>query len=140
MTCTFFGHRDCPDSVKEKLEDTIIKLIKHEGVDLFLVGNNGNFDNLVLSILRKCKNDFPHINYCVTLAYLPNNRSFDYPTLYPEGIENVPKRFAISYRNDYMIKQSDFVVAYITHPTGGAYTFFKKAEKLNKVCVNLYIT
>lgn len=27
--CTFFGHHDCPSSIKEKLRDTLIDLIEH---------------------------------------------------------------------------------------------------------------
>ena len=137
MTCIFFGHRDCPDSIKKEVENTIVELIKHKGVNCFLVGNNGNFDSLVLRVLRKCKSEFPHIDYCVTLAYIPNDRSFDYPTLFPEGIEAVPKKYAISYRNDYMITQSYFVLVYISRPFVGAYTFFEKAKKQGKTCINL---
>lgn len=140
MTCTFFGHRDCPDSIKDKVETAVVELIKHKGVDRFLVGNNGNFDNIVLSVLRKCKIQFPYIDYCVTLAYLPNNKSFDYPTLYPEDIEGLPKRFAISYRNNYMLKHSDFVVGYVAHSFGGAYKYFEKSKKQGKTCINLYKT
>lgn len=140
MTCTFFGHRDCPYDVGENLRSTIIDLIENKGVDRFLVGNNGNFDSLVLRVLRKCKSEFPHIDYCVTLAYIPNDRSFDCPTLFPEGIEAVPKKYTISYRNDYMLKQSDYVVAYITHITGGAHKFFSLAKKRGKICINLHKT
>ncbi|MBQ7133167.1 MAG: hypothetical protein IJO20_01580 [Ruminococcus sp.] len=140
MTCTFFGHRDCPYDVGEDLRNAIIDLIENKGVDCFLVGNNGNFDSLVLSTLRKSKSEFPHIDYCVVLAYLFSNSRFDYPTLYPEGIESIPRKYAISYRNDYMLKQSDFVVAYITHNSGGAYRFFSLAKNQGKTCINLYKT
>lgn len=138
MTCTFFGHRDCPENIRVNLRNSIVELIKHKDVDYFLVGNNGDFDSYVLRALRECKMEFPFIDYCVVLAYLPQNAKFDYPTLYPEGIEKTPKRFAISYRNNYMIKQSDFVIAYVSRTFGGAYTFFEKAKLLDKTCINLY--
>ena len=41
-------------------------------------------------------------------------------TVYPEGLETVPKRFAIFRRNDRMLKQADVVVVYVTHRTGGS--------------------
>ena len=47
----------------------------------------------------------------------------------PEGIERVPKRFAISWRNNWMLENSDYVVAYVTHSWGGAVQFVEKAEK-----------
>lgn len=45
MICTFFGHRDAPLSIEKELEKIILSLIS-EGVDEFLVGNNGSFDLL----------------------------------------------------------------------------------------------
>ena len=140
MTCTFFGHRDCTDDIIDSLKATIIDFIENKGVSTFLVGNNGNFDRLVIKALTKCKDTFPHIDYCVVLAYLPKNKCFDYHTIYPEGLENVPKKYAILKRNEWIIKNSDFVVAYITHPTGGAYKALKYAEKLDKTYINLYMT
>ena len=140
MTCTFFGHRDCDESIKEDLKKTVIDLIENRGVVRFLLGNHGNFDRLTLDVLRKCKREFPYIDFCVVLAYLPKNSNFDYETIYPEGIENVPKRFAISFRNNYMVEQSDFVVGYIQKPFGGAHKFFKTAQNKGKTCINLYKT
>ena len=45
--CTFFGHHDCPSSIKEKLRDTLIDLIEHHAVDMFYVGQQGAFDAIV---------------------------------------------------------------------------------------------
>lgn len=36
--CTFFGHHDCPSSIKEKLYETIIDLIENHDVSMFYVG------------------------------------------------------------------------------------------------------
>lgn len=47
----------------------------------------------------------------------------------PEKIENVHPRYAISWRNKWMIRESDMVIAYITHSWGGAATYVEKAEK-----------
>ena len=55
----------------------------------------------------------------------------------PEGIEAVHPRFAISWRNKWMIKQSDYVVTYITHPWGGAAQFAEMAKKQQKAVINL---
>lgn len=58
-------------------------------------------------------------------------------TMLPEGIESVHPRFAISWRNKWMLKQSDFVVTYITHTWGGAAQFAEKAKRQKKTVINL---
>ena len=45
--------------------------------------------------------------------------------------------FAISWRNKWMLKQSDYVVTYITHSWGGAAQFAELAEKQKKIIVSL---
>jgi len=80
------------------------------------------------------------ITYSVVLAYLPtekNNYDNLTNTIYPEGLEIVPKRFAISWRNKWMIQQTDIVVTYVTHNFGGAAQFKEMAEKLSKDVINL---
>ena len=77
------------------------------------------------------------------LAYMPEKRDeyrlTDYSdTILPEGIETAPKRFAISYRNKWMIEQSDFVVTYVVHDAAsGAAQFKKLAERKGKKVVEL---
>ena len=58
-------------------------------------------------------------------------------TLYPEGLESVPRRFAISWRNDWMLKQSDVVVCYVRHSLGGSGKFVEKAIRQKKQVINL---
>ena len=140
--CTFFGHRDCPSSIEPKLRETLTDLIESHNVDRFYVGNHGAFDAMVRNTLRELKTTYPHIDYAVVLAYLPTKQSEFDPrdfsdTVLPEGIESVPKRYAISWRNNWMLKQADYVVTYITHSWGGAAQFTEKAECQNKVLVNL---
>ena len=45
--CTFFGHRDCPSSIKPKLREVLIDLIENHSVDMFYVGQQGAFDGIV---------------------------------------------------------------------------------------------
>ena len=70
-TCTFFGHRDCPDFVKHELLAAIENLIAEKHVKTFYVGNHGNFDRLATSLLRDLAALHPDIKYYVVLAYLP---------------------------------------------------------------------
>ena len=140
--CTFFGHRDCPSSIKPKLQKVLINLIEKYSVDMFYVGQQGAFDSIVRSVLKELVSVYPHINYSVVLERIPLKRdkfdTHDYSdTMLPEGIETVHPRFAISWRNSWMIKQSDYVVTYITHSWGGAAQFAEMAEKHRLYTINL---
>lgn len=140
QSCTFFGHRECPDSIKPKLKTVMIDLINNHDVDMFYVGNQGRFDAIVRNVLRELKNEYPQINYAVVLAYMPEKQTEydDYSdTMLPEGIESVHPRYAISWRNKWMLRQSYYVVTYITHSWGGAYQFYQKANNAKKVVINL---
>ena len=138
--CTFFGHRECPDWIKDRLRELLIDLAINHDVDTFYVGNQGRFDAIVRSVLRKLKKEYPQINYAVVLAYMPG-RQMDYDdysdTMLPEGIESVHPRYAISWRNNWMLRQSDYVVTYITHSWGGAAHFAESARKQNKHIINI---
>ena len=139
MICTFFGHKDTPKEIEPILRSTLIDLIENKNINVFYVGNNGNFDNMVRRQLEDLSLTYP-ITYNVVLAYLPTKKSEyeDYTnTILPEGIETKPKRFAISYRNKWMIQQSDIVVTYVTHSFGGAAQFKNMAERKGKTIIEL---
>lgn len=133
--CTFFGHRDCPETIKPKIRTAVIDLIENHGVTMFYVGNQGNFDRMVRSVLKEVTTAYPGVGYAVVLAYMPSaKKSADdfSDTLLPDGIEKVPKRFAISWRNKWMIEHADYVVTYVTRHCGGASRFADYAGKNGK--------
>lgn len=138
MVCAFFGHRDAPSDLRDKLRETVAKLIEEKNVTEFYMGNNGNFDRMALSVLKELREMYPQINYYVVYAYLPQKDGEDYEhTLYPEGIETVPKRFAIDYRNRWIVGQADVVIAYVRRSFGGAAKFVDMAERQGREVVNL---
>lgn len=140
--CVFFGHKDVSAEISPKLEAEIVKLIENKQVSTFYVGNNGNFDHMVYSILKKLKPQYPCISYAVILAYVPTKKE-EYPyydeseTMVPDGVENGPLRFAISRRNKWMIEQADFVITHVIRDWGGAAQFKELAEKKKKVVINI---
>ena len=139
MTVTFFGHKDTPKEIEPTLRTTLVDLIENHGATEFYVGNNGNFDTMVRRQLEDLSHTYP-ITYSVVLAYLPakKNEYEDHSnTILPEGIETVPKRFAISYRNKWMINQADVVVTYVTHTFGGAWQFKAMAQRQGKMVIEL---
>ena len=139
MTVTFFGHKDTPKEIEPTLRTTLVDLIENHDATEFYVGNNGNFDTMVRRQLENLSQTYP-ITYNIVLAYIPTKKSEydDYTnTILPEGIETAPKRFAISYRNKWMIQQSDVVVTYVTHSFGGAAKFKEMAERQRKTVIEL---
>lgn len=141
-TCTFFGHGNCPSSIAPLLEKTIIKAILADSVTMFYVGNQGQFDSMVRKTLKRIATKYPQVDYAVVLAYMPNEKKecghTDYSdTMMPEGIENVPPRFAISWRNKWMLSQADIVITYVTHSWGGAAQFADLAKRQHKQVINI---
>ena len=57
-------------------------------------------------------------------------------SIYPP-LENVPLRYAISRRNEWMVNEADLVIAYIKNTYGGAYKSFLYAKKKGKTVINL---
>ena len=139
-TCCFFGHREVTHNIKPKLTEIIEKLITEDGVTDFYVGHQGQFDSMVFYVLKELKAKYPKIRYTVVLAYMPDEHIkelYGEDTLFPDGLESVPKRFAISRRNDWMIQQSGFAVCYVHKITGGAVKFREKAEKKGLQVINI---
>ena len=141
--CTFFGHRDCPSSIKEKLHEKIERLISHHRVNTFYVGTHGNFDRMAYATLVELRKRYQHIKIYRVLAYMPKlsdiaqDRSVLDDTILPEGIEKVHPRYAIVYRNNWMIDHSDYVIAYVTHTFGGAYQAVERAKKKGKITIQI---
>ena len=127
-----FGHRDVTHDIRSKLQFIIEQLITEKQIYNFYVGHQGQFDSMVRSVLKELKVKYPHIRYTVVLAYMPDEHIkevYGEDTLYPDGLETVPKRFAISKRNDWLIAHSCIAVCYVHKITGGAAKFREKAEK-----------
>ena len=139
--CTFFGHRDCPSSVKESLYAAVEGLICNQQVDTFYVGTQGSFDRMAYAALVKLRRQYSHIKVYRVLAYMPKlsiieaDRSMLDDTILPEGIEKAHPRYAIIKRNNWMIDRSDYVICYVTHPTGGAYQAVERAKNKSKTII-----
>lgn len=139
LVCTFFGHRECYALDMGELQNAIEKLIE-QGVNMFYVGHHGGFDGMVHTCLKQLQKQYPHMQYAVVLTRLPEVKGkFDdfSDTVYPEGIESVHPKYAINWRNKWMIAASDYCVCYVNHTWGGAYQFAKKAKSSGLTVINL---
>ena len=141
--CTFFGHADSPTNIKKEIQKVIEDLILQKGVNTFYVRTNGNFDRMVQSVLIDLKKQYPNLECCTVLAYIPGIKpEFDIgyeklESLYPDGLEKVPKRFAIDWCNKWMVQQSDYVISYVRHSFGGAAKYMELAKRKKKIVYNL---
>lgn len=140
MVVAFFGHKDTPSTIKPRLENVVQQLIKENEKITFLVGTHGAFDLIAQSVLVQASQNYPWITCQKVLSYIPAGKDieqYELPTLVPEGIESVPKRFAISFSNNYIVNKCDVIVCYIEHDWGGAAQYINKAKKKGKVIINL---
>ena len=146
MIVTFCGHAQFPQS--EEYEQKILSFLEEKvgdhPADMYL-GGYGGFDSFAYDCCKKYKARHPQISIVfvtpyLTLDYQCNSLRYQekiYDSiLYPE-IEDKPKRYAIIYRNKYMIEKADYVIAYVTHDWGGAYTTYKYAKSKGKEIFNL---
>ena len=122
MTVTFCGHRQIydRDEVEPRLSQCIQSLID-EGADCFYLGNYGAFDRMAAWTLQSFKKKYPHIHIALTLAY--RTQAYD-AHLYDEIIypffDNKPRKYDIIRCNQWMVRHSDVVVAYVLYGWGGA--------------------
>ena len=139
LSCAFFGHRDAPYDIEMPLRKILIDLITNQNVTMFYVGNQGAFDYIAKTVLQSLQKEYTHIRSVVVLAYLPRddqNEQNEVETLFPEGLELVPPKFAIDRRNKWMIAKADYVVTYVNR-LGGASRYKELADKQGKIVYNL---
>ena len=140
-TCSFFGHRTASMELYSAVKAAVTDMIGR-GAGVFYVGNNGSFDRMARRAVKEIAGVY-NLRVYVVLAYLPGNRKDEEiqdetETLYPEGLEIVPRRFAIIKRNEWMIDHSDYVVTYVNHDTGsGAARAKKTALARGKTVIDL---
>ena len=115
--CFFIGHRDTPLSILPKLREAVERHITEYGVEEFVVGKYGSFDSLAAQAVREAKQRHPKIRLTMLLPYYDPHKTIELPSgfdgsLYPDGLEHAPRRAAIVRANQYMVRHSDYLIAY----------------------------
>lgn len=140
MVVTFCGHGDTQSNpaIKEWLSETIKEQIK-QGASLFYLGGYGGFDRMAAGTVWALKQEYPQILSVLVLPYLDRkvDASLYDETTYPP-LETVPRRYAISRRNQWMVDQSDTVIACVNHNWGGAAVTLAYAARKKKAIINYY--
>lgn len=109
------------------------------------LGGYGDFDGFAYDCCKKYKATHPKVSLLFITPYMSmeyQKNNLDYlqarydDIIYPE-IEDKASKFAISYRNKWMVEKADYIVAYVDHDWGGAYTTYKYAIRKEKFIFNL---
>ena len=148
-TVSFFGHRQIDDvfKIEKQLEALIRELLLTKEYVEFLVGRDGEFDQLVSSTIRRCKRNNRDDNSALVLVlpyataeYRNNEQSFHE---YYDEIEicaaSAEKHFKSAHqiRNRSMVDRSDLVIFCVEHNSGGAYQTMQYARKVDANIINL---
>lgn len=136
-SCFFIGHADAPEEVLAQLTQTVERLIVKENVGYFYVGGYGNFDRLAAMTVKRLKRSYPFILLMLVLPYHPAERPVSVPegfdgTYYPEGMETVPRRYAIVRANRKMVENVDWLIAYVCHPASNSRSILEYAQRREK--------
>lgn len=149
MTITFCGHSQFPRSeeCEKKILELLEEIVGESKADMYL-GDYGDFDELAYKCCKKYKESHPNISLIfitpyMTVDYQRNHleikkKRFD-SIIYPE-IEDKPSKFAISYRNKWMVEKADYVICGIIHGWGGAYKTYQHAKRKKKPIFNVVNT
>ena len=147
-TVTFFGHRRLPDmlALEEQLIEILQELVMTKEYVEFLVGREGDFDQLAASTVKSVIRSYGNGNASLILIlpyeraeYRDNMESFesyyDEVQICYESSQAHPKA-AIEVRNRQMIDRSDLVICAVEHG-GGADKAMRYAIRQGKKVINL---
>ena len=136
-SCFFIGHRDADERLLPELQRCVERLITEEQVRYFYVGCYGGFDRIATTAVKEAKKLYPSVSQMLVLPYHPAERAVEVPegfdgTYYPDGLENVPKRYAIVRVNRIMVDTSDWLVAYVRHGASNSGKLLEYAKRREK--------
>ena len=143
---TFCGHASFKKTqeYEEKLTLILEKEVGDSAADMYL-GGYGDFDEFAYECCKKYKRNHNNISLVFVTPYITESYQRNYLSLctekydcilYPE-IESKPLKFAITYRNRYMVEKADFVIAFVNHAWGGAYETYRYAKRIGKATINI---
>lgn len=146
MVISFCGHRDfTPDAEEEKtIIDILLKYAETEQEVICYTGGYGAFDWFAASCINKAKKAAHNIVNCLVVPYITSSylerislhtKELD-EVIYPP-LENIPPKFAIIRRNEWMIENSDLLIAYVKYSWGGAAKTLEYAKRRGKPILSI---
>ena len=146
MIITFCGHRDFQGNsiLKERLTDKLLVHAKQTDTLVCYSGGYGGFDRFAAYCVKQAQKEAANIRNCLVIPYLTvalQKETKEYGNYFDEVIypplENVPPRYAIIRRNEWMIDWADLLIAYVTHGWGGAARTIRYAKRKGIEILNM---
>lgn len=149
FTVSFFGHRKIDDlfAVEKVVEKLVRTWIREKDYVQFLVGRDGDFDQIVSSSIIRAQRDIFDANSTHTCVfpylkaeYRDNAEAFQN---YYDEIEICDRaaiahpKAAIQIRNRDMVDRSDLCIFYVDRDSGGAWQTLQYAIKQEKPHINI---
>ena len=135
-TCSFFGHRDTPqtEELKQKVRETVERLIVEEGVDTFLFGSRSSFNELCHIVVTELKVKHPHIR---RIAHLCRHEA---ACLVGEGAKIKQQIKRLIGRDEYVNEYEDIKKSDRVNSAGRA-SYVQRNQWMinNSVCAIFYI-
>ena len=100
----------------------------------FVAGHYERFDYMAAGAVRAAKKRHPEVTLTLLLPYYPfghDTKGYD-RTYYPEGMEDVPKPYAIVRANEHMIKTANYLICYDAKLVGKTRDFVALAQRREK--------
>ncbi len=134
---SFIGHREVDDFsfVEEQVYDIVADLIRSKEYVEFYVGRNGEFDTLVASVIKRAKREIWDCNSSLILvlpyhvANTEDLEKFYDEVVCPQELDGVHYKSAITKRNEWLVENTDLLVAYVVRSYGGTAQCLKKAKQ-----------
>ncbi len=147
---TFFGHRyiDRFAFAERKIAQIIDELLMIKPYVEFLIGRDGDFDQIVSSCIRRAKEKHGSHNCAHTLVlpymtaeFRDNQESFydyyDEVEIASDMLGKTHFKSVFQQRNRSMVDRAEMVFFYIDHKSGGAYQTYQYALKQGKTVINI---
>ncbi|MBE6619446.1 MAG: DUF1273 domain-containing protein [Ruminococcaceae bacterium] len=156
-SCCFTGHRSMTESEKQRASTEIKRIIRtlaRNGVRRFITGGAVGFDTLAASAVISLRDSEIltdtagkavkiHLTVAVPCPEQSEKWSFRDRALYNSILRSADEVITLSdhyekscmfVRNRYMVDNSAYCVAYVTHSRGGSYYTMNYAKK-SEICV-----
>ena len=141
---TLIGHRDaCLNrEEQEDIEKLIVQIAEQHTLVDIQIGRNGSFDIQIASLIKKIQRDYltKNLTLVLVLPYSVKDEEY-YEEFYDDIIYplsgDIHYKAAITKRNEWMIDNSELLVAYVKKDFGGTYNAIKYANKKGVKVLNI---
>ncbi len=143
--CSFAGHSEIysPLELRPRLVKQCETLISQYPDMVFWVGHYGEFDSMAANIIRELKKKYATIKLELVIPYLTKSM-INQATLFSQNYDSVflaeipettPKRYQIRKCNEYIINNSNFLIAYVNYTYGGAAKTLSYAQRKKNLTI-----